>query len=84
MAMISDKDAAEKILGLLPDGRVKKIPFFVRKHAVSITTERIADEYPDLYQAARQPGQIPNTEKEQLRKKIIDIFFQKMAKHHIQ
>ena len=82
--MISDKDAAEKILGLLPDGRVKKIPFFVRKHAVTTTIERIADEYSDLYQAARQPGQIPNTEKEQLRKMIIDIFFQKMAKHHIQ
>lgn len=67
----------------MPDGRVQKIPFFVRKYAVTTTIERIADEYPYLYQAARQPGQIANTEKEQLRKKIIDIFFQKMAKHHI-
>jgi hypothetical protein len=37
-----------------------------------------------LYQAARQPGEIPDTEKEQVRKMITDIFSQKMAKHHIE
>ena len=32
-AEISDKEAADKILALVPEEWIKKIPFFVRKHA---------------------------------------------------
>lgn len=83
-ADISDQEAADKILALLPDGWIKKIPFFVRKHAITKTIERIANQYPDLYEAARQPGELPEKEREQLRTIITDIFREKLAKHHIQ
>lgn len=35
---ISDKETAEKILALVPQDLIKRIPFFVRKHA---TTRRL-------------------------------------------
>ena len=50
-AEISDKEAADKILALVPEEWIKKIPFFVRKHATTKTIERIANQYPDLYAA---------------------------------
>ena len=34
-AEISDKEAADKILALVPEEWIKKIPFFVRKHATN-------------------------------------------------
>lgn len=55
-AKISDKEAADKILALVPEEWIKKIPFFVRKHATSKTIERIANQYPDLYAVARKSG----------------------------
>ncbi|WP_409336406.1 hypothetical protein [Eubacterium sp. F2] len=82
-AEISDKEAADKILALLPEGWIKKIPFFVRKHATIKTIERIAKQYPELYAAARKKGDIPEKEKEELRKIITDIFREKMEKHQI-
>ena len=39
-AEITDKEAKDKILALLPEGWIKKIPFFVRKHATTKTIER--------------------------------------------
>lgn len=42
VAEIDDKEAAEKILALVPDEWIKKIPFFVRKHSTTKTIERIA------------------------------------------
>ena len=45
-AEVSDKQAADKILSLLPEGWIEKIPFFVRKHATTKTIERIAEQYP--------------------------------------
>ena len=47
-AEISDKEAADKILALVPEEWIRKIPFFVRKHATTKTIERIAAQYPDL------------------------------------
>ncbi len=32
---ISDKETAEKILALVPQDLIKRIPFFVRKHATT-------------------------------------------------
>ncbi len=46
-AEISDKEAADKILALVPQEWIKKIPFFVRKHAttktITILYERCRD-----------------------------------------
>ncbi len=80
----TDKEAADKILALLPDGWIKKIPFFVRKHSTTKTIERIANDYPELYAVAKQEGELPEKEREELRKIITDIFRQKMEKHNIE
>lgn len=83
IAEISDKEAADKIVALLPEGWIKKIPFFVRKHATSKTIEKIAKEHPDLYAIAKLEGDLPEKEREELRSIITDIFKEKMAKHNI-
>ena len=82
-AEISDKEAAEKILALVPDGWIQKIPFFVRKHATTKTIERIAAQYPELYAAAKQEGELPEKERDELRRIVTDIFKEKMKKHKI-
>lgn len=81
---IDDKEAAEKILALVPDGWINKIPFFVRKHSTTKTIERIAKENPDLYAVAKKSGELPEKEREELREIITDIFRQKMKKHNIE
>lgn len=82
-AEISDKKAGDKILALLPDGWIKKIPFFVRKHSTTKTIERIANDYPELFALAKKEGELPEKEREELRKIITDIFREKMEKHNI-
>ena len=82
-AVISDKAAADKILALVPQEWIRKIPFFVRKHATTKTIERIANQYPELYAVAKREGELPEKEREELRKIITGIFEEKMAKHHI-
>lgn len=82
-AEISDKEAADKILALVPQEWIKKIPFFVRKHATTKTIERIANQYHDLYAVAKKPGELPEKEREELRVIITDIFKEKMNKHNI-
>ncbi len=82
-AEISDKEAADKILALVPEEWIRMIPFFVRKHATTKTIERIAAQYPELYAVAKKPGELPEKEREELRKIITDIFQEKMKKHNI-
>jgi hypothetical protein len=82
-AEVSDKQAADKILSLLPEGWIEKIPFFVRKHSTTKTIERIAEQYPELYAVAKREGELPEKEREELRKIITDIFSEKMEKHNI-
>ena len=82
-AVISDKEAGNKILDLVPEEWIKRIPFFVRGHATTKTIERIAKEYPELYAVAKQEGALPEKEREELRKIITDIFEEKMKKHKI-
>lgn len=81
-SVISDKETAERILSLVPQEWMKRIPFFVRKHANTRTVKRISIEYPELY-AAAQREEWPEKEKEELRKVITDIFQEKMNKHSI-
>ena len=82
-AEVIDKQAADKILSLLPEGWIEKIPFFVRKHSTTKTIERIAEQYPELYAVAKREGELPEKEREELRKIITDIFREKMEKHNI-
>lgn len=82
-AVLSDKQAADKILALVPEGWIEKIPFFVRKHSTTKTIERIAEQYPELYAVAKREGELPEKEREELRKIITDIFSEKMEKHNI-
>ena len=82
-AEISDKEAGDKILALVSDGWIKKIPFFVRKHSTTKTIERIANDYPELFALAKKEGELSEKEREELRKIITDIFREKMEKHNI-
>lgn len=80
-AAITDKEAAQKILDLVPQEWIKRIPFFVRGHATTKTIERIANQHPDLYAVAKQAGPLPEHEREELREIITAIFQEKMQKH---
>ena len=80
---ISDKETAAKILALIPQKWIKRIPFFVRKHATTRTIKRISIEHPELYAIAKRNGEIPEREREELRQIITDIFQEKMNKHKI-
>lgn len=82
-AVVSNKQAADKILALVPEGWIEKIPFFVRKHSTTKTIERIAEQYPELYAVAKREGELPEKEREELRKIITDIFSEKMEKNNI-
>ena len=72
-AEISDKEAAQKILALVPKEWIKRIPFFVRGHATTKTVERVA----------KQQGELPDKEREELRVIMTSIFEEKMNKHKI-
>ena len=80
-AVISDKEAGKKILALVPEDWIKRIPFFVRGHATKDTVAKIAKEHPELYAQAQQCDELQGELKEQLSKIINDIFDQKMRKH---
>lgn len=82
-AEVSDKEAADKILALVPEEWIKKIPFFVRNHATTKTIEKIANQYPELYAVAKREGDLPEKEREELREIITGIFKQRMEKHNI-
>ena len=82
-AKLTDKEAAKKILALVPKEWIKKIPFFVRGHATTKSVEKIANEYPDLYEVAKQPGELPEKEREELQKIITHLFKERMDKHNI-
>ena len=75
-AELSDKEAAKKLLALVPQEWIKRIPFLVRGHATTKTVERVAKQYPELYAVAKRQG-------EELRKIMTAIFEEKMNKHKI-
>lgn len=82
-AEITDKEAAKKLLDLVPQEWIKKIPFFVRGHATTKTVEKVAKEHPELYVIAKKEGPLPEQEKAALQKIMMDIFEEKMNKHKI-
>ena len=80
---LNDKETADKIIALIPQDMIKRIPFFVRKHAITRTVKRISLEYPELYAVAEQEGKLPEKEAQELRQILITIFQEKMNKHKI-
>ena len=82
-AEISDKEAAKKLLALVPQEWIKCIPFFVRGHATTKTIERVAKQSPELYTVAKRQGDLPEKEVEELRKIMTAIFEEKINKHKI-
>lgn len=82
-AKLTDKEATKKILALVPEEWIKKIPFFVRSHATTKAVEKIANENPDVYEVAKKPGELPEKEREELQKIITDLFKERMEKHNI-
>lgn len=82
-AKLTDKEASKKILALVPEEWIKKIPFFVRGHATTKAVEKIANEHPELYEVAKKPGALPEKEREVLEKIITDLFKERMEKHNI-
>ena len=82
-AVLTDKEAAKEILALVPEEWIKTFPFLVRGHATTKTVQRIAKENPELYAVAKQEGELPEKEREELREIITGIFQQKMNKHNI-
>lgn len=77
-AEITDKEAADKILALVPEEWIKKIPFFVRKHSTTKAVEKIAKEHPKLYEVAKLPGELPEKEREELKTLITNLFRERM------
>lgn len=77
------KEANEKILALVPQEWIKRIPFFVRKHATTMTCQKIANEHPDLYAEAAKPGELQEPTRSQLSTIVNGIFEQKMKKHNL-
>ena len=81
--MMTDEKAVKEILALVPEEWIKAIPFLVRGHATTKTVQRIAKENPELYAVAKQEGDLPEKEREELCEIITGIFQQKMNKHNI-
>ena len=79
----SSKVANERILALVPAESVKRIPFFVRRHALSKTFEKIEHEHPELYAVAAQEGPLPDEARSQLSDIVNAIFDQKLKKHSL-
>ena len=78
---LNDKETADKIIALIPQEYIKRIPFFVRGHATGKSCEYIAREYPELYAAF---GDEPSAQQvEEMSKIINELFEQRMKKHNL-
>lgn len=81
-AKITDKEAADKILALVPEEWIKKIPFFVRNHSTTKAVEKIAKAHPKLYEVAKLPGELPEKEREELKTLITNLFRERMESQY--
>ena len=78
---LSDKETADKIIALIPQEYIKRIPFFVRGHATGKSCEYIAQEYPELYAAFEDEPSAQQVE--EMAKIINELFEQRMKKHNL-
>lgn len=72
--------ADKQILDLVNPEYMKKIPFFVRKHATGNTCRLIEREHADLY-AQFERDAVPEETREEMRSIINAIFEERMKKH---
>lgn len=75
------KTADEKILALINPEYMKRIPFFVRRHATGKSCEYIAREHPELYTAFEDEPSAQQVE--EMSKIINELFEQRMKKHNL-
>lgn len=73
--------AGEKILSLVNPDYMKKIPWFVRKHATGKTVEKIQKEHPELYAEFAKDEEPTDDIKKEMSSIINGIFEAKMIKH---
>ena len=78
---LMSKTADEKILALVNQEYIKRIPFFVRGHATGKSCEYIAQEYPELYAAFEDEPSAQQVE--EMAKIINELFEQRMKKHNL-
>lgn len=79
---VNDK-ANERILSLVREDYMKRIPFFIKKHATGKTCELIAREFPDIYEVFSKDEEPDEDAKNQMSKIVNDIFAERMAKHNL-
>lgn len=72
--------ADKKILNLVNQEYMKKIPFYVRKHATGNTCRLIEREHTELYAQFEQDA-VPEETREKMRSIINTIFEERMKKH---
>lgn len=80
--MEQNKEIDKKILDLVKPEYIKRIPFFVRKHATTRTCELILREFPETYKEFGKEEILDET-KEQMSKIVNDIFEARMKKHDL-
>lgn len=76
-------NANERILSLVNPEYMKRIPFFIRKHATEKTCGLIAREFPDIYEVFSKAEEPDEDAKNQMSKIVNDIFKERMAKHNL-
>lgn len=82
-ACVADAETNKRILALVKPEYMKRIPFFIRKHATEETCKRIAKEHPDVYELAKREETFTIEAQEQMANIINGIFEQKMKKHNM-
>lgn len=75
--------ANERILSLVKPDYMKRIPFFIKKHATTKTCELIAREFPDIYEVFSKQEEPDEDAKNQMSMIVNDIFKERMAKHNL-
>lgn len=78
-----DQATIDKIMSLVPEDLVSKIPSVVRNHAITKTIEKVASEHPDLYKKFTENGPVSEETRTKMAEAVRNIFSQKMDKHHM-
>lgn len=83
MNVNTNTTANNRILALVNPDYMKRIPFFIKKHATGKTCELIAREFPDIYEVFSKSEEPDEDAKNQMSKIVNDIFKERMAKHNL-
>ena len=77
----TDPEANKQITALVKPEYLKRIPVFIRKHAMGKTCQLLAREFPDLYNEFK--GEPSQDAVDKMRTLINLIFEERIAKHHM-